>query len=430
MNPTPSSTAALEPTSDRALDRTLVTAFLENIPDNVYFKDRDSRFIAVSASMFKYHGFPGADELIGKTDFDLFDHAHAQPARQDEETIVNTGVPIIGKLEKETWADGHVTWVLTSKMPLRDEQGAIIGTFGISKDITKTKETEFALEKAQRQLVDASRLAGMAEVATGVLHNVGNVLNSLNVSASVIATGLRQSKSESLVKISELFHERRADLGEFLLNDPKGRRLPDLLASLAQHSVAERDRLLEELDSLQKNIDHIKEIVAMQQTYATMVGIVEPLSAEELMEDSLRMNAGALVRHAVRVIREFHPVSPILGEKGKVLQILVNLIRNAKYAADDGGSPDKTVTLRIERGAPGRVLLTVQDNGVGIPAENLTRIFSHGFTTRENGHGFGLHSSANAAREMKGSLTAHSDGPGLGARFVLDLPEAPSAASA
>jgi PAS domain S-box-containing protein len=430
MNPTPSSTAALEPTSDRALDRTLVTAFLENIPDNVYFKDRDSRFIAVSASMFKYHGFPGADELIGKTDFDLFDHAHAQPARQDEETIVNTGVPIIGKLEKETWADGHVTWVLTSKMPLRDEQGAIIGTFGISKDITKTKETEFALEKAQRQLVDASRLAGMAEVATGVLHNVGNVLNSLNVSASVIATGLRQSKSESLVKISELFHERRADLGEFLLNDPKGRRLPDLLASLAQHSVAERDRLLEELDSLQKNIDHIKEIVAMQQTYATMVGIVEPLSAEELMEDSLRMNAGALVRHAVRVIREFHTVSPILGEKGKVLQILVNLIRNAKYAADDGGSPDKTVTLRIERGAPGRVLLTVQDNGVGIPAENLTRIFSHGFTTRENGHGFGLHSSANAAREMKGSLSAYSDGPGLGARFVLDLPEAPSAASA
>jgi PAS domain S-box-containing protein len=430
MNPTPSSTAALEPTGDRALDRTLVTAFLENIPDNVYFKDRDSRFIAVSASMFKYHGFPGADELIGKTDFDLFDHAHAQPARQDEETIVNTGAPIIGKLEKETWADGHVTWVLTSKMPLRDEQGAIIGTFGISKDITKTKETEFALEKAQRQLVDASRLAGMAEVATGVLHNVGNVLNSLNVSASVIATGLRQSKSESLVKISELFHERRADLGEFLLNDPKGRRLPDLLASLAQHSVAERDRLLEELDSLQKNIDHIKEIVAMQQTYATMVGIVEPLSAEELMEDSLRMNAGALVRHAVRVIREFHTVSPILGEKGKVLQILVNLIRNAKYAADDGGSPDKTVTLRIERGAPGRVLLTVQDNGVGIPAENLTRIFSHGFTTRENGHGFGLHSSANAAREMKGSLTAHSDGPGLGARFVLDLPEAPSAASA
>ena len=151
MNPTPSSTAALEPTGDRALDRTLVTAFLENIPDNVYFKDRDSRFIAVSASMFKYHGFPGADELIGKTDFDLFDHAHAQPARQDEESIVNTGAPIIGKLETETWADGHVTWVLTSKMPLRDEQGAIIGTFGISKDITKIKETEFALEKAQRQ---------------------------------------------------------------------------------------------------------------------------------------------------------------------------------------------------------------------------------------------------------------------------------------
>ena len=153
----------------------------------------------------------------------------------------------------------------------------------------------------------------------------------------------------------------------------------------------------------------------------------EPLSAEELMEDSLRMNAGALVRHAVRVVRDFHPVPLILGEKGKVLQILVNLIRNAKYAADEGGHSDKTVSLHIAPGAPGRVRLTVQDNGVGIPAENLTRIFCHGFTTRANGHGFGLHSSANAAKEMKGSLTAYSDGPGLGASFVLDLPEAPPA---
>lgn len=410
-----------------AVDRALVSAFLDGVPDHIYFKDRESRLIAVSRSMTRLHNRP-VSELLGKTDFDLFSESHARPAFNDEQEIVRTGQPIIGKLEKEEWPDGRTSWVLTSKMPLRDEQGEIIGTFGISKDITAAKETEIALERAQRALVDASRLAGMAEVATGVLHNVGNVLNSLNVSTSVIATGLKQTKLEHLAKISALLREHAENLGEFLTHDPRGRRIPEFLESLAQHSMTERDRLLKEAESLQKNVDHIKEIVSMQQAYATMVGIVEPLDPVELMEDSFRMNAGALIRHAVTVVRKFEPVPRILAEKAKVLQILVNLIRNAKYAADDGGHDNKVITLEIRLTAGGRVQLIVADNGVGIPAENLTRIFAHGFTTRVGGHGFGLHSSANAAREMKGTLTVHSDGPGKGAQFTLELPTAPPAA--
>jgi signal transduction histidine kinase len=181
---------------------------------------------------------------------------------------------------------------------------------------------------------------------------------------------------------------------------------------------------------MQKNIDHIKEIVSMQQTYATMVGVVEPLDPRTMMEDSLRMNFAALIRHEVMAVREFQPAPPVLGEKAKVLQILVNLIRNAKYACDETDRPDKVVTLRIAP-APtsGRVQMIVQDNGVGVPAENLTRIFGHGFTTRPNGHGFGLHSAANAAREMKGTLTVQSAGRGQGATFTLELPVAPPATS-
>jgi len=398
------------------------------VPDHVYFKDLESRFLAVSTSQAQALRAAMPD-IIGRTDFDFFDEKHARRAFDDEQKIIRTGEPIIGKLEKETWPDGRVTWVLTSKMPLRDDQGQIIGTFGLSKDVTASKETELALERAQRQLVDASRIAGMAEVATGVLHNVGNVLNSLNVSASVLANGLKQSKAESLAKIAALLKEHSGDLGTFLTSDAKGRRVPEFIETLAQHSLAERDRLLKEAESLQKNVDHIKEIVSMQQAYATMVGVVEPLNAAELMEDSLRMNAGALVRHSVDFVKEFHPVPLILAEKAKVLQILVNLIRNAKYAADEGGKEHKLITLRIESGAPGRVRLTVKDNGVGIPPENITRIFAHGFTTRVGGHGFGLHSSANAATEMKGTLTAHSDGPGTGATFILELPAAPAKAT-
>jgi len=292
------------------------------------------------------------------------------------------------------------------------------------------KQMEEALERANQETREASRLAGMAEVATGVLHNVGNVLNSLNVSATVIAAGLRQSKHDALVKVCSLLDEHAADLGTFLTEDPKGQLVPQFLKSFSRHSGEERGRLLQEIESLQKNIDHIKEIVNMQQSYATMAGMVESLDAVTLMEDSLRMNSAALMRHHVSQVREFQAVPPVLGERGKVLQILVNLIRNAKYALDEGRAGDKVLTLRLEPGPAGRVRFIVRDNGVGIPSENLTRIFSHGFTTRAQGHGFGLHSSALAAKELQGSLTVRSDGPGNGAVFTLELPAALAAAAA
>jgi PAS domain S-box-containing protein len=409
------------------LDHTLVRAFLENIPDYVYFKDRQSRFITVSRSLARYLEAESPGQLIGRTDFDFFEPAYAQSAYDDEQRIIRTGQPLLGKSERGNRLDGQVRWLLTNKLPLRNGKGEIIGTFGLSKDVTKTKEVEIALEKANKDLVDASHKAGMAEVATGVLHNVGNVLNSLNVSASVIASGLRQSKAAILAKLAARLRENQSDLANYLTNDPKGKRIPEFVDSLARHAVDERQRLLHEVTALQKNIDHIKEIVSMQQTYATMVGLVEPLEPAMLMEDSLRMNAGALVRHEVQVVREFQSVPTILAEKGKVLQILVNLIRNAKYACDESGFNDKRIYLRIEPAPTAdRVRLIVRDNGVGIPAENLTRIFGHGFTTRSNGHGFGLHSAANAAREMKGSLSVHSDGRGQGAVFTLELPVAPA----
>jgi PAS domain S-box-containing protein len=406
----------------RLLDRALVSAFLANVPDFVHFKDREGRFIAVSQSKLRRNGLKHEDEIIGKTDFDFFSEKAARKAKEDEDEVMRTGVPMVDKLEHVKWADGRETWSLINKMPLRDEEGAIIGTFGITKDVTASKQMEAALEKSRRELIDASRMAGMAEVATGVLHNVGNVLNSLNVSTAVITNGLRQSKTDSLSKVGGMIRENRANLAEYFSEDPKGKLVPDFIDSLSHHFSETRTRLLHESESLQRNVDHIKEIVAMQQTYATAIGVIEPMDPAVLMEDSLRMNTSALQRHSIRVVRDFNAVPAVLADRGKALQILVNLISNAKYAAEKGAQPEKIVTLRIAAGETGRVQLSVTDNGEGIPAENLGRIFNHGFTTKANGHGFGLHCSANAAREMKGSLTVHSDGPGTGATFVLDLP--------
>jgi PAS domain S-box-containing protein len=295
----------------------------------------------------------------------------------------------------------------------------------IFRDVTQRKQAAEEVERLHRRLLEVSRQAGMAEVATSVLHNVGNVLNSVNVSSSLISDRVRHSKVANLGKAVALLQEHASDLAGFLTKDPKGCQLPAYLSGVAEHLAAEHEEILQELKSLGGNIDHIKEIVAMQQNYAKVLGVLESLPATELVEDALRLNTGAMERHHVKVLREYAKTPPILVDKHKVLQILVNLIRNAKYALDDRGHSDKQMTLRIGPNGNNMVKIAVIDNGVGIPAEHLTRIFEHGFTTRKEGHGFGLHNGALAAKELGGSLAAYSDGIGKGATFVLELPIRP-----
>lgn len=283
------------------------------------------------------------------------------------------------------------------------------------------QRAEEALVEAHQELLASSRLAGMAEIATNVLHNVGNVLNSVNVSAGLVSESVRRSNALSLGRLAALLKEHEADLPAFMATDPRARQIPTFLAQLSDHLQASQEITLKELASLHVNIEHIKDIVSMQQSYAKVSGFKEIVDIPSLVEDSLSLNVGALSRHRIEVIREYEKVPRLNLDKHKVLQILINLVRNAKYACDESENADKQMTLRVANGN-GSIKISVADNGVGIPPENLSRIFQHGFTTREGGHGFGLHSSALAAREIGGSLSAHSDGPQTGATFVLELP--------
>ena len=296
----------------------------------------------------------------------------------------------------------------------------------LKNEIEERKRAELEVERIHRQLVDASRMAGQAEVASSVLHNVGNVLNSVNVSTTLIAERLHKLRLSNLSKAVQLIQEHSGDLGRFLTADEKGSRLPQYLQELARHLGGEQSDLLAEIANLAHNDEHIKEIVAMQQTYAKISGTVEKVEVSDLAESALKMHAAAYQRHSVRILREYDEIAPIFVDRHKVLQILINIFQNAKYACDDGGQTDKHVVVRIRRRGEDRVAIEIADNGIGIPAENLTRIFSHGFTTRKNGHGFGLHSSALAARQIGGMLTAHSEGVGKGATFILDLPLSPA----
>lgn len=278
------------------------------------------------------------------------------------------------------------------------------------------------LNSTQAELLETSRLAGMAEVATSVLHNVGNVLNSVGVSAELAAGKVREFRIGSLKNAAELLQQHQADLPAFLATDPRGKMLPEYLLKLATHLAEPQQAILKEMETLQKNIDHIKEIVAMQQRYARGTGVVEILSVADLIEDSIRINAASFSRHEVNVIREIAPVPPLKTDRHKVMQILVNLLSNAKHALDHKSDGDRRMTVKASLNQEGMLEICVLDNGVGIASENLQRIFSHGFTTKKQGHGFGLHSGALAARELGGTLCAHSDGVGLGAAFTLTLP--------
>jgi signal transduction histidine kinase len=279
------------------------------------------------------------------------------------------------------------------------------------------------LEGMHAELLELSRRAGMAEVATDVLHNVGNVLNSVGISATLVGERLKRSKVGNLYLATKMLREKGDHLGDFLTTDPKGRGLAEYLDKAAEQLLREQTELVAESASIAENVEHIKVIVSMQQRYAKASSMVENVPAFDIVQDALRMTVAAFARHGIQVIRDFDETSlEVCVDRHKVLQILINLICNAKEAMNQDGAHDKQMVIRVAPHSSDRVRISVSDNGTGIASKNLNNIFNHGFTTKHDGHGFGLHSGANAAKEMGGSLSAFSEGEGKGATFVLELP--------
>jgi len=288
-------------------------------------------------------------------------------------------------------------------------------------NITLTCEIE-ERKRLEAKLLETSRQAGMAQVATGVLHNVGNVLNSVNISANILRDNLTGSPRLKLLKqTTDLMRAQGENLPRFLTEDPRGRLVPALLIEVVEQIFLARADTVKELDQMAQNVDHIKQIVAMQQSYAKAGGVIQNVNPAGLFDEAVRLAQASATRHGVRISQQFGQVPNLETDRHQVLQILVNFITNAVQALKARPDGERHITLHLAN-ADARVQFIVEDNGLGIPAENLEKIFSHGFTTRKDGHGFGLHSGALAARNLGGRLQVHSDGPGQGARFTLDLP--------
>lgn len=276
-----------------------------------------------------------------------------------------------------------------------------------------------AREELYTELMTASRKAGKAEVATGVLHNVGNVLNSLNVSVQTLSEYVHKSPADKLVQASNVIAQQ-SDVGRFINEDARGKHFPRMLEQLSERLSQDRENELQELQSLVSSLDHAREVISTQQVVARDgKEVLETVRIDQLVADARRIT-GIDAKTHLEVVQESEPIPPLLTDKHKVLQILINLLNNAEQAIRQYRGNGVLVIKIVQD--PDDVRVLVQDDGMGISKENLTKIFGHGFTTKQEGHGFGLHSCALAAQTMGGSLSVASEGEGFGATFSLTLP--------
>ncbi len=315
--------------------------------------------------------------------------------------------------------DGNYRWYRTIGQCQDGAQHLV----GIVIDIHKSKIAEEKIKELNQQISSTARRAGMAEVATTILHNIGNILNSSNVSITFLKNRFKQDYHKRLLKIMEMMEQNQTNLADFLIHDPKGKLIPQYLLALAKIILEENEKNTIEIDNLQNDLRHISQIVDTQKSISGISSVNEKIYLPELIDTAVNIIMSSSKNNSIKITKEFKPAPLVSIDKSKLLQILINLIQNAKESVlENSAMPLKEIKLIVQKEENKSVQIIIEDNGVGINADNLQQIFSFGFTTKKNGHGFGLHSSALSAHEMGGILLAESKGEGCGAQFTLTIP--------
>ncbi|HVG57567.1 MAG TPA: PAS domain-containing protein [Hyalangium sp.] len=412
--------------------------FIDNSPAAIYVKDREGRVLLVNGWFENFYGFPRT-QIIGRRDVDIFGPEFAAKLVENDLRVFNTGSVI--QFEEEVPVRGEMRTFISSKFPLRSQDGRITAVCGMSTDITDRKKAERALQQANEQLeqrvaerteqlraahqelLDRARHAGMSEIANSILHNLGNALTGITVSSTILRERIVGVPITSLGRAVSLLTERRGEeLGTYLTQDERGRHVPEYLDKLHKRLEEERKLLLDECSAMAAKIEHATSVIATQQNFArTRFRLREKTRLRDLVEDAVRLcDVGAQVDPLI--VRKYGEEEPEFYDRHVVVQILVNFISNAKNAVREvQGDVTPRITLTVRQDAES-TSVAVSDNGVGFDQSVKARLFTHGFTTRSKGHGFGLHSSALSAQALGGRIDAHSDGPGQGALFELILP--------
>jgi PAS domain S-box-containing protein len=411
--------AALASARDElATSKVYVDNVLRSMADSLLVIDANLTIGSVNPSLLALLGY-GEDELIGQSPGLIFGEEFAQGSIIENLLLQGS---VSGIESSFLTRDGQLIPISVSGSLMQDEQGQFQGLVCVAQDITARKRMEEEKLELHEQLLDTSRQLGMAEVASDVLHNVGNALNSINVSIGVVADLLKNSMVGDVGRISQLFHKHREDLGNYFSNNPKGKQIPAYLEKLAGQLVEEQRVAVAELDRLRENAMNAQQCVAVQQDLAKLSGITEEISVIELVEEALTLNHELLETSQIDVSREFHEIPQLIVDKHQVLDVMVDVIRNACQAMTSVSTKQLIVRAKLIPGPPDSVCLEVQDSGVGIASDDLIKIFGQGYNNQNGGRGMSLHSGALMAKNLGGALRAHSEGIGHGATFSLELP--------
>ncbi|HMG53959.1 MAG TPA: PAS domain-containing sensor histidine kinase [Kofleriaceae bacterium] len=390
----------------------LMETFVNNIPDMAWVKDRNSKFIIANKAFCDTVGM--AHEFLVNNTCDVCFGELAVKFKADDRAVMESKTQ---KRIEESIVDANqkVAWLETIKSPLRDGAGVIVGTVGIARDITERKRLNAALNTA-------SRLGGMAEVAIGVLHNVGNAINSVNVSTSLVGEKLQSKPMKLLTRSMDLLFAHKDDLVRFLTDDPAGKALMQAVPGLSSSIVREQQEMIAEMDTVRLHLGQIMQTIQRQEEYARVTSVVEKCSLDQVIDEALAFVVARCKELGIQVKTEIDEMLDLTQDRNQIVQILANLMRNAVDALADADQPEKLIGVVGHRHGDERFRIEVSDNGTGINEEDRPAIFRYGFSTKPDGRGFSLHNSSALAHAMGGALSFSSDGRGRGSVFCLELP--------
>ncbi|TNF69054.1 MAG: GHKL domain-containing protein [Gammaproteobacteria bacterium] len=286
----------------------------------------------------------------------------------------------------------------------------------VLRDITQEKNY-------QRKLALAERQAGMKDMASSVLHNIGNVLNSIITSITMINKQLKQNKSPQLIQLTQFLEDNKGKLGPFFSEDIKGKHVLEYLYALSQNLAREHSEIEKYIHQLTKHVTHVTHIVKAQNAMSKLGGVAEEIKLEDIICDALAINQVMIKASNIHVTQETGEVKTPISDQVKIMQILVNLIKNSIEALNEcNESSNKQLIVNLKHKNKHTFQIYVKDNGIGLDKTKVKNLFKANFTTKRQGHGLGLHASAIAAKELGGALYANSDGVGKGMTMILELP--------
>jgi PAS domain S-box-containing protein len=395
------------------------TEYLRSIfdlfPDYIFYKDINCRFIIANLKVVELMQAASHEELVGKTDFDFYPPDMARKFYENDQMIIKSKKAALNIEEVNYNVAGEKMYISMSKIPLINENNVVIGLYGIGRDITALRQAQLAVKENE---VRVAHETGKYEIATDVLHNIGNVLNSVNVSVINVQHVMEKSKLPGLQKANELLSHHQHDLADFIANDEKGKVIPKYLKTLELELLNEKKKVQDEIKSLQNKVDVIKNILNIQQKMARVNAHDEENRLEEIIDFAHTILSRSLLKRDIKVIKDLDGSLRVKGIRSKLIHVFVNLLKNAMESLVVSGTSDKHIKIRSYP-EKDKIIVEIEDNGRGIKKDMLKEIFKFGVTTRDEGYGFGLHACANTMNEIDGKISAVSEGEGKGAKFIL-----------